>query len=119
MKLNGISRVRETDFGVYFWVDKDGRAVVNGEGHKLCIAGFRGDKTKVAKLRDAILVEAKGHPEEENIIAGRPVFEEGARTVSEEEYQTQVQRQAAGLEPDPLNIVNAKEVARKLGYKFK
>jgi hypothetical protein len=119
MKLTNLSAVRETDFGVYYWVTKNGTPVVNSEGHNLCIQAHRNDKTAVAKLRSKVLYEAKGHPSEDDIVGGRPVFEEGVRLVSEEEYQTQVQRLEAGLEPDPLNIPDAISTAKKLGYKFR
>jgi hypothetical protein len=110
MRLKNISAVKETDFGTYYWVDANNRPVVNTEGQNLCVQSYRHDKTKLEALK-----RTAAHY---GIEGGRAIFQEGARPVSDDEYNQQQQRLEAGLEPDPLNIVNAKQLAKQLGYKF-
>lgn len=56
------------------------------------IVSMRGDQKRIAQLRDA----AKSF----GITTGRPVFLEGNRPVSDEEYEEQRQRLLFGLVPD-------------------
>ena len=111
MKLKNISEVKETDFGVYYWVTDDHRPVVNTEGHNLCVYSHRSYRTKIEAL--------KRNARYWGIEGGYAVFQEGVRPVSEEEYQVQVERMAAGEEPDPFSPASVAEIAKNLGYKFK
>ncbi len=118
MKLNNISAVKETDFGVYYWVTKTNKPVVNTEGHNLCIQSHRNDRTKIEGLKKAAKYWAKGTDNEQDIIDGHAVFQEGTRIVSEEEYQTQLERLKVGLDPDPFSMGSVADIAKKMGYKI-
>jgi hypothetical protein len=111
MKLKNISEVRETDFGVFYWVDGKNRPVVDTEGNNLCVYSHRNDRTKIEALKKAARYWG--------IEDGHAVFQEGTRPVSAAEYETQVQRLAAGEEPDPFSHASVAEIAKGLGYKFK
>lgn len=111
MKLKNLSAVKETDFGVYYWVDKNNRPVTNTEGHNLCVYSHRSDRTKLEALKKAAKYWG--------IDGGHAIFQEGTRPVSEEEFQTQQQRLLAGLDPDPLAPASVADIAKKLGYKIR
>lgn len=85
-------------YGVYIWT-VDGRPLVNENFDYLQIASRRGDQNKIFALRDFVRKEI-------GIFEGEPKFLEGARPVSEEEYQDQKERQAAGEVPDPYDLGN-------------
>lgn len=88
----GLQVVKETEYGVYVWKMPDGRIVADEEGHWMCIASKEGDIRKVQALQDA----ARSYGIEE----GTPLFVEGARKVTDEEYAEQVERMESGLIPD-------------------
>lgn len=106
-----ISEVSESNIGVYVWITAKGLPA-GDQGNVMCIASMRNDPSKIAQLTSAAKyygVYDGGHAE----------FREGARPVSEEEYNAQVQRLEAGLDPDPFNPVEAMKYAKQMGYKFK
>lgn len=93
MTTPNIRTVSETNFGIYVWEMPDGRWVGDDEGHWMHIQSKRGDQKRIAQLRDA----AKGF----GVVEGKPVFVEGVRPVTDEEYEEQRQRLLFGLTPDP------------------
>lgn len=89
-----IKPVEETEFGIYVWEMPDGAWVAADEdGHFMMITARKGDRKRMAQLRDA----AKSFGIEE----GKPVFLSGVRPVTDEQYEEQRQRMLFGLNPDP------------------
>lgn len=87
------------NWGVYIWM-YNGKAIVDDEWNHLCIKSGRGDQRKIEMLKDAaysILKENGLEP------GGVPKFLAGCRVVTDEEYEEQKERLAAGLVPDPLD----------------
>lgn len=104
MKTTRKQVIEETNLGVYVWAMPDGRPVGDDEGHFLNIPSVKGDQTKIELLRSA----ARHYGVEE----GRPVFLPGRRRVTDEEFEEQKARQAAGLVPDPYDVAALKEQAK-------
>lgn len=89
-----IRPVEETEFGIYVWEMPDGAWVAaDNDGHFMMITAKRGDRKRIAQLRDA----AKSF----GVTEGKPVFLSGKRPVTDEEYEEQRQRMLFGLTPDP------------------
>lgn len=118
MRLKNLSEVRETDFGVYYWVDSRNRPLIDSNGNNLCVQSHRNDRTKIEALKKSAKYWAKGTEDEEFIINGHAVFQEGVRKVNAEQYAEQLERLNAGLDPDPLSMGSVAEIAKKLGYKI-
>lgn len=94
MKKPTLQPVEETQFGIYVWEMPDGSWVAaDNDGHYMMITSKRGDRKRIAQLRDA----ARAH----GIYEGHPVFLSGKRPVTDEEYEEQRQRMLFGLNPDP------------------
>lgn len=93
MKNSRMQQVKEVDFGVYVWMTADNQVVKDEDGNYLMIHSMRNDIEKMGKLRKAAAYY--GVPP-----GGHPMFIEGARAVSDEEYETQKERLAAGEVPD-------------------
>lgn len=102
MKKAKVSRVSETNLGIYVWQLPDGGFLHDGNPlNVLSIASMRGDISKMI----AISNEARvcGYPE------GKAVFVEGARKISDDEFAEQVWRMRNGLTPDVLDIGSYKD----------
>lgn len=97
-----MSRLQAVDqgipYGVYIW-QVDGKPVVNENYDYLQIASRRGDQRKIHALKEFVNKNI-------GIYEGQAVFVEGARPVSEDEYNQQRERQAAGLVADPYDLGN-------------
>lgn len=77
--------------------------VQDQDGNFLCVPSMRNDRTKVEALKKA--AAHYGYPE------GYPYFKEGSRLVSNDEWEHQKAREAAGLVPDPFDTEAIKEEA--------
>lgn len=96
-----ISVVSETKLGVYVWKLSDDSFVSDEDANVMSISAFKGDLAAIAKIRDA--ARYYGFSE------GEPVFLEGARKITDEELQEQIDRMNRGLVPDPYDIGVYKE----------
>lgn len=95
MKKPKATIVSETNVGIYVWQLPDGEYVAQGLD-VLSIESTRGDIQKMAAIQKA--AKYYGFPE------GTPVFVEGRRKITDDEFQTQLHRMRAGLTPDPQDI---------------
>lgn len=91
-------------YGVYTW-RIDGKAVVNENFDYLVAPARRGDMRVINKLTDFVRNEL-------GITEGGPVFEEGVRPISEEEWEDQMARMQAGDTPDPYDLGNLIDEAK-------
>lgn len=101
MRSKKMSRVSETNLGMYVWLLPSGKYLSDDDNNYMNIVARRGDIKAMAKLREAAIYY--GFPD------GEPKFIEGARRVNQEERLEQLARQKAGLIPDPFDIGNYKE----------
>lgn len=85
-------------YGVYIW-RINGKALVDENFNYLVAPARRGDLKAIAKLTDFVHKEL-------NIFEGGPVFEEGARPISEGEFEEQMARLQAGETPDLYDLGN-------------
>jgi hypothetical protein len=95
-KNNKIRVVEQTDLGLYVWQLLDGSYASDGQGNYMNIASLRGDLEKISRL-----VRAAKHY---GFDDGQPVFLEGHRAITDEEYREQVDRMKEGHIPDPYDI---------------
>lgn len=100
-KKSRISSVSETNLGVYVWKLPNNTFVADENANVMSISAFRGDLSAISAITKA--ARHYGFPE------GEPVFLEGHRKVSDEEFQEQVYRMSQGLVPDPYDIGVYKE----------
>lgn len=100
-----IRRVEEgLNWGIYAW-----KALVKGkyvwlkdeDGNVLSIASSRNNPEAQKKLQEAASHYGYG--------IGKAVFLEGCRKISQEEWEHQKAREAAGLVPDPMDFEAIKE----------
>ena len=82
--------------GLWVWVMPDGSVVADDDRNWLNTIGYKGDVTAAFTL--AQVVRSYG------ITEGRPVFLEGKRRVSDEEYARQKFRMSLGLVPDEEDL---------------
>lgn len=99
-----MREVQEEEYGVYIWIDGQGRRIADSDGNTLNIPSKRGDRTKVEALRQAA--------RHWGILDGKAKFIQGARQVTQGEYDYQVERLKAGLIPDPLDFRAMEEQQR-------
>lgn len=108
--MSGLKQIEEgIPYGVYIW-RINGKPVVDEEYNYLQIASRRGDQTKIARLKEFVNKEL-------GIFEGEASFEEGARPISQEEYEDQMARQLAGEVPDPYdlgNLIEEQKYAKEL-----
>lgn len=103
--MSKLREVKEVDYGVYVWITADGKIVMDGDGNYLMIHSMRDDLIKMAKLGAAARhygVPPGGHAE----------FVEGARAVSDSEYQEQKERLLAGEVPDEKDAASLLDEGR-------
>jgi hypothetical protein len=106
MKNFRMQEVKESSFGVYIWQLSDGRILGDPEGNVLNIPSEEYDLGKMKLLRDA--AAHYGYPN------GKPRFMAGARRVTDEEYEEQIDRTKRGLTPD---VYDAGALMDELAYK--
>lgn len=97
--MSGFKVVEEgIPYGVYTW-RIGGKAVVDEDFNYLVAPARRGDLTAIAKLTAFVRNEL-------GITEGGPVFEEGARPISEAEWEQQMDRMQSGETPDQYDLGN-------------
>lgn len=92
----GMKHVEEDAYGLYIWVDGQGRRIADADNNTLNIPSKKGDRAKIEALRQA----AKHY----GIMDGKPVFLSSRRRVTDAEHEYQQERLRAGLVPDPLDF---------------
>ena len=97
--------VSETNLGIYVWQLPDGEFVAQGLD-VLSIEANRGDIQAMAAIQKA--AKYYGYSE------GTPVFVEGRRKITDDEFDMQLQRMRAGLTPDPQDVGNYQDEMRRL-----
>lgn len=104
-----IQAIEETEYGLYVWVDTEGKILVDDEFRQLSVPSRKGDAKKILALRNYAheLLKDMGLP-----VGGRPYFRPGARQISDSEWEEQVARQQAGLVADPYDVAAIKEQAK-------
>jgi hypothetical protein len=93
--------IEEYNWGVYIWKTPEGKVVKNDNGDFLLINSIKNDSSQIEKLRKA--AESCG------VDGGQAIFLSGHRPVTDEQYEYQRSRLAAGLIPDELDYYAAKE----------
>jgi len=88
--------VDHASIGVYLWQLPNGEYLNDGNGNFLNVQARKGDLAKMAKLRT--VATHYGHPD------GAPVYYAGARRVTDEEFDIQMQRMIDGLIPDEYDV---------------
>lgn len=100
-----MSIVSETNVGIYVWRLPNGEFLSDGL-NVLSIEARRGDIQAMAAITRA----AKHYGFED----GAPIFEEGYRKITDEEFEIQYIRLVNGLTPDPQDIGDYQDEMRKL-----
>ena len=90
------SIVDHASIGLYLWQLPDGEYLHDGNGNFLNVAARKGDLIKMTKLRQ--VAAHYGYPD------GAPVYYSGARRVTDEEFEIQMQRMIDGLIPDEYDV---------------
>lgn len=98
---NKITRVSETNLGVYVWQLANGDFLADEDVNVLSITSMRGDMLKMANITKVAKNLGFGD--------GHPVFLEGRRKIDDEEFEEQRMRAAEGLVPDQYDIGVHKE----------
>lgn len=97
--MNNFKLVDEgIPYGVYVW-RINGKAVVNENLEYLVAPARRGDQKAIERLTAFVRNELGIHE-------GEAVFEEGARPISEGEWEEQMERMQNGETPDPYDLGN-------------
>jgi hypothetical protein len=85
----------QTNLGIYVWELLNGDFLADEDLNILSITAMRGDIVAMTAVSNAA----------KNLgFEGRPVFLEGYRKITDEEFQEQIHRMQEGLIPDPLDI---------------
>jgi hypothetical protein len=98
--------VKEVPWGVYVWQTPDGEFLGDGDGNFMLVFCEENDQNAIKAITDA--ARHYGYPE------GKAVYWSGKRPISEEEYESQLAREKAGLVPDPLDIGAIRDEERAL-----
>lgn len=106
MKTTNRQIIKEVPWGVYVWRCTDGEFLGDDDGNFMLVFCEEGDRAAIQAITDA--ARHHGHPD------GEPVYWSGRRPISDEEYDSQVSRAAAGLVPDPLDIGAIRDEERAL-----
>jgi len=99
-----LTEVRETNLGVYVWQLPDGNFLADEDLNVLSITAMRGDLRAMAEISK--VARHLGYE-------GAPVFAEGRRKISDEEWEEQNWRLENGYIPDPYDIGVYKENIRR------
>lgn len=106
MKTTNRQIIKEVSWGVYVWQLPTGEFLADEEGNFMLVFCEEGNRQAIAALTDA--AKHYGYPE------GKAVYWSGKRPISDEEYEHQLARAAAGLVPDPLDIGAIRDEERAL-----
>lgn len=90
-----VTRVREVNYGVCLWEMPDGSYLGDGDNNFLSLDGLMGDFWVESKMRKAAIYWAG-----EEAAMGRPAWMEGARKLTDSEYDDQKARMESGMIPD-------------------
>ena len=108
--LNKLGKAKvvadKTKYGVYVWEMPNGQWVGDDEGHYMLIPAVFADAEKIKILTEA----AQGY----GVTEGGPKFLPGRRKVSDEEYAAQEARLHAGLTPDPWDLGEGLDAAKRM-----
>lgn len=96
-----ITSIEETNEGLYVWETDGGAWIMDEDRNLMNIQSVKGDKDKIDAITKAAHYFMKEMGVEPN---GKPVFLAGVRRLTDEQYEEQVARQAAGLTPDPFDV---------------
>ena len=96
-----ITSVEETDEGLYVWETEGGQWIMDEDNNLMNIESKKGDSDKIEAITKAAHYFMREAGVEPN---GKPVFLAGHRRVTDEQYEEQKARQAAGLTPDPFDV---------------
>lgn len=97
--MSGLRVVDEgIPYGVYIW-RINGKPVVDEDLNYLVAPARRGDEKAKAKLKAFVNNEL-------GIFEGEAYFEEGARPISQDEWEEQKARELAGETPDQYDLGN-------------
>lgn len=94
--MHKTSVVEEIPYGVYIAKTSEGAYIANKDGDMLNIVSKKGDQRRISQLK-----AAARHFGFEDI---KYEFRAGARQISEDEFQTQLERQDQGLIADPYDL---------------
>lgn len=108
-KKKGPVAIQETPWGCYVWELPDGE-ILGDEGRPMLVFTTKGETSAIKAITDA--ARHYGYPE------GKAVWWPDVRPVSDEEYESQLDRAEQGLTPDPFDLGAIKEEmeAIKRGY---
>ena len=95
IKNSRITKIEESDFGLYVWKLPDGKILGDTDGNVLNVPSERHDLRKMKIIRDA--ATHYGYPE------GEAVFMASTRRVTDDEYEEQKDRLKNGLIADPYD----------------
>ena len=103
--------IEESEYGVYVWMDTNGKIIMDEEGNVLSVPSKKGDMRKINALRDFayVVLSANGLPQ-----GGMPQFWSGKRQISQTEWEEQNARLRAGLTPDPFDVSDISEQEKKI-----
>lgn len=92
-----LKPVRDNEYGVYLWKKADGKYFSNDSGEFLSIPARYGDLRMMKAIGDAARYYGV-------FEGGRAEFISGARQVSSNEYDDQMERMLDGKTPDPYDV---------------
>lgn len=97
--MSGFKIVDEgIPYGVYIW-RVNGKPIIDEDFNYLVAPARRGDQKAIAKLKSFV-------NDQLGIFEGEAYFEEGARPISQDEWEDQRARGIAGETPDKYDLGN-------------
>lgn len=90
-----VTHIEDTNLGVYL-AKSEGNYIIDENENFLCIQSMRGDKKRVVEL----IRVAKSFGLPDITVEFRP----DQRKISDEEFEEQKERLAAGITPDPYDL---------------
>lgn len=106
MRTTNRQFIKEVPWGVYVWQLPSGEFLADEDDNFMLVFCEEGDRKAIAAITDA--ARHYGYPE------GQAIYWSGKRPISDEEYESQLSRAAAGLVPDPLDIAAIREEEKAL-----
>ena len=108
-RMGRIQAIEESDYGLYVWLDQNGKILADEEFRMLSVPSKKGDLSKIAALQRVAHEVMKDYGLEPG---GGPHFMSGRRQITDEEFEHQRMRQDMGLIPDPYDDAALKEEAK-------
>jgi hypothetical protein len=106
LKTTNREVVDEYPYGMYVWRMPDGEVLGDDEGNFMNVFSTKNNPRAIKAITEA--ARAYGFPE------GKAEWWPGKRRITDEEYEEQLAREAAGLVPDPLDIAAIRDEAKAL-----